>query len=174
MFAISCKLSALYLEQERRLKHKIFGRLFIALPSLEELDRMAGRCAVAGVAAFTFSLACGAYLARMTSALDPAWLVRPKILAALITWLVFAAALALRAVRKRGGKTSACILISGFVAVLATLALSHPWIGEPARPPERREEGTGIGLSPNTKSATASATPAGDTAAGPVRQEGRQ
>ncbi|MCX7806410.1 MAG: cytochrome c biogenesis protein [Planctomycetota bacterium] len=126
LFTVACMLAVLYIEQERRLKRKLFGALFRIMPSLEETDRLGGRAAVAGLAAFSVSLACGAYLAWKTSALGSAWLFKPKIAAAVATWVVFAAAIVLRILRGRGGRTAAWIVIAGLALVLLTLLISHP------------------------------------------------
>jgi HemX protein len=120
--AVAFAAGLLYLLQFRELKGKRFGRMFRFLPSLGTLDRLGRRALRMGFSALTAALLLGW-----------AWTVRfqhsfavsdPEVIWSLLTWVVFACALAVR----RGGverdRRGALASVIGFVVVVvAYLAL---------------------------------------------------
>jgi len=58
-FSLSFLISLHYLAQARQLKRKNFGRLFQALPSLDELDTVSFRCVSVGFPVYTAAIILG-------------------------------------------------------------------------------------------------------------------
>ncbi|HEY8470410.1 MAG TPA: cytochrome c biogenesis protein CcsA [Longimicrobiales bacterium] len=120
--AVAFAAGLLYLLQFRELKGKRFGRMFRFFPSLGTLDRLGRRALGIGFSALSAALLLGW-----------AWTVRfrrsfavsdPEVIWGLLTWVVFACALAAR----RGGverdRRGALASVIGFVVVVvAYLAL---------------------------------------------------
>jgi len=123
-FLSACAISILYLRAERLLKHKLFGAVFYGIPSLERLERTAGRCVWLGFGFFTTSLLLGGYLAHAHDA--SSWALRPKMLAAEITWLVFLVLLVGRLAGRLIGRLAAQTVLVGAALVALTIVLSHP------------------------------------------------
>ncbi|HYG78403.1 MAG TPA: cytochrome c biogenesis protein CcsA [Planctomycetota bacterium] len=124
LFLTACGASVLYLEQTRLLKRKMFNVIFRDLPSLERLERLEILCAWLGLAAFTVAIATGAIMANELN--RPFWL-QPKMIATELTWLIFAALLVGRAVRRLNGRSAAKFVLAGAALVLCTFLLSHPF-----------------------------------------------
>lgn len=117
-FTLAAALSALYLWQERRLKRREASILRRPAPSLATLDRLAGRTAVVSVPALTLGIAVGGVrLASEHRSVDA------LVVATLVTWVVWAAYLVLRA-RGATGRRSAYVALAGFaLVVVVRLAL---------------------------------------------------
>jgi ABC-type uncharacterized transport system permease subunit len=123
-FLSACAISILYLRAEWLLKHKVFGAVLQGMPSLERLERTAGRCVWAGFALFSVALAQGAYLAHTFNV--SSWFLHPKMLAAEITWLVFLVLVVGRLARRLIGRLAAQTVLVGAALVGFTILLSHP------------------------------------------------
>lgn len=134
-FLTACAISILYLRAEWLLKHKLFGAVFRGIPSLERLERTAGRCVWAGFGFFTVALALGLYLAR-ANRID-GWLLQPKMLAAEITWIVFLILLVGRATGRLIGRMAAQTALVGAVLIALTIVLGHPYQSASSEPPDR-------------------------------------
>jgi ABC-type uncharacterized transport system permease subunit len=123
-FLSACGISILYLRAERLLKHKLFGAVFHGIPSLERLERTAGRCIWAGFCFFTIALVLGGYLAHAHGVAS--WFLKPKMLAAEITWLVFLVLIIGRAAGRLIGRLAAQTVLVGAALVALTIVLGHP------------------------------------------------
>ena len=123
-FLSACAISILYLRAERLLKHKLFGAVFHGIPSLERLERTAGRCVLAGFGFFTLALVLGGYLAHAHGV--SSWFLHPKMLAAEITWLVFLTLIVGRATGRLIGRLAAQSVLVGAALVALTIVLGHP------------------------------------------------
>lgn len=123
-FLTACATSILYLRAEWLLKHKVFGVVLQGIPSLERLERTAGRCVWAGFAFFSVALVQGGYMAHVFSV--SSWFLHPKMLAAEITWLVFLILIIGRLSRRMRGRLAAQTVLVGAALVALTIMLSHP------------------------------------------------
>ena len=121
-FTLAAALSALYLWQERRIKSRAATILRRPAPSLAVLDRLAVRTVLVSVPALTLGLAVG--LARLVSRGDR---VDALVVATAVTWVVWTAYLAVRAVGW-SGRRAAYLALAGFALVIVArvaLAGSH-------------------------------------------------
>ncbi len=118
-FTLAAALSALYLWQERRLKRRETTILRRPAPSLATLDALAGRTVLYSLPALTLGIAVG--VARLVSNGDR---VDALVVATVVTWLVWASYLALRATRGLSGRRAAYLALAGFtLVILVRLAL---------------------------------------------------
>lgn len=112
-FTLAASISALYLWQERRLKRREATILRRPAPSLATLDRLAARTAVFSLPALTLGIAVGA--ARLVSKHDN---VDALVAVTVVTWLVWAAYVVLRAVNGWTGRRAAYVALAGFALVI--------------------------------------------------------
>jgi HemX protein len=106
----------MYLLQFRELKNKRFGAVFRFFPPLDTLDRIGKVSLIAGMAFLTVALALGwAWTERFGR---PMSMANPKVVWGVITWLVFAAALASRAGGGRRARRAAMASVVGFAVVV--------------------------------------------------------
>ena len=112
-FTLAAGLSGLYLWQERRLKRREATILRRPAPSLATLDRLASRTVAFSVPALTLGIAVG--IVRLVTNGDR---VDALVAATLVTWLVWAAYLLLRATRGWMGRRAAYLALAGFVLVI--------------------------------------------------------
>jgi HemX protein len=108
----------MYLLQFRQLKGKRFGAMFRFFPPLDTLDRTGRRALLAGLPFLTVSLLLGwAWAERFGPAIGPG---NPKVVWGVITWLVFAGALAARTGGGAGpARRGAMASVVGFAVVVA-------------------------------------------------------
>ena len=127
-FALACVISITYLLLFRELKRKQPGVFFARLPPLRSLDVMNVRAVTIGLAFLTISVLIGVVWigeARSYAPDDPR--VRqmsigdPKILLAMVTWLVYAFQLYARQVLGWGGRRAAWLSAAGFASILVNL-----------------------------------------------------
>lgn len=121
IFALASALSAIYLAEDRALKHKNFDALSFrdrGTP-LESLDRLSHRLVWLGFPIFTVALVLGTvWTARLGENL-----VRIEYALAAVTWVVFAALLVARQIFGWRGRRAARLTLEGFAAGLAVLAI---------------------------------------------------
>jgi ABC-type uncharacterized transport system permease subunit len=117
-FTLAAALSALFLWQERRLKHGAEGLLRLGAPSLVTLDALAGRTAAIGLALFSVGLAAGFARLDRTS-FDAAMAL------AVATWLLYALFVLVRYGAGWSGRRSSVLVIFGYLLVVA-VALDLP------------------------------------------------
>lgn len=127
--ALASGAGLLYLLQLRELKDKRFGRVFRFLPSLDTLEDVGRRSLVVGLISLTLGLALAwAWTVHFQGSLQ---LGEPKVVWAVGTWLVMAAALGLRGGGPRRERWGAALSVGGFVlVVVAYLVLRVGMIGE--------------------------------------------
>jgi ABC-type transport system involved in cytochrome c biogenesis permease subunit len=127
-FALACVVSVTYLLLFRELKRKQPGLFFARLPPLRALDLMNIRAVTIAMFFFTVSLLIGviwigearvyapndARLAQMS-------LGDPKILIAVISWLLYAFQIFARQVIGWGGRRAAWLSVLGFASILVNL-----------------------------------------------------
>jgi ABC-type uncharacterized transport system permease subunit len=112
-FTLAAGLSGLYLWQERRLKRREATILRRPAPSLATLDRLASRTVAFSLPALTLGIAVG--IVRLVTNGDR---VDALVAATLVTWLVWAAYLLLRATRGWMGRRAAYLALAGFALVI--------------------------------------------------------
>jgi ABC-type uncharacterized transport system permease subunit len=117
-FAVAAAMAALYVFEDRRLKRHDAGVLRLRLPSLEALDRLAARAALAGLLLLSAGIVVG--LAWLdVNGLDAAMTV-----AALI-WVVYAIALVVRWEAGVRGRRFARLVLACALLVVVVLPLTH-------------------------------------------------
>ena len=110
---LAAGLAALYLWQERLLKHRSSAILRFRAPSLAGLDDLAGRTIAVALPVLTLGMAAG--FARVRDRSDFDLLIGLTV----VTWLVFGAYLALRYRWGWRGRRAAYVVLFGFVLVIA-------------------------------------------------------
>jgi ABC-type transport system involved in cytochrome c biogenesis permease subunit len=94
LFSIAFAAAGMYLLQEREVKGKRFGALFLRLPSLDSLDRMVQRLVRAGFVVYTVALVAGTITA--SAVWKSAWSWDPQQVASLVIWILYGALVQLR------------------------------------------------------------------------------
>lgn len=117
-FTVAAAMAALYVFEEGRLKRRDAGVLRLRLPSLEALDRLGARAALAGLALLTAGIAVGIAWLEVDG-LDAAMTV------AVLIWVLYALALAVRWEAGVRGRRFARLLLAGLVLVAVVLPLTH-------------------------------------------------
>ena len=117
VLAFGC--AGLYLTQHRMLKRKRVGGLFGRLPPLASVDHLAFTLVAFAFPLLTVGLAAGA-IAAMTGGPHGPWLADQKVLASVVTWLVYGAYLALHIVAHWRGPRANYLLLGGLLAALIT------------------------------------------------------
>ncbi|HSU13368.1 cytochrome C assembly family protein [Longimicrobium sp.] len=106
----------MYLIQFRELKSKRFGAIFRFFPPLDTLDRIGRGGLIAGMSFLTLALLVGwAWTERFGHPMSPG---NPKVVWGILSWLVFAAALASRAGGGRPARRAALASVVGFAVVI--------------------------------------------------------
>ncbi len=117
LLSLASVLAAAYLVQDRNLKHKLFGRVWERLPSLEKLDHHMGWLLGLG-----FLLLTGAILLGITQIWRHSggeeWLTDPKVGATAVTWILFAVLVHMRASAGRHGRSMAVVTVAGLLCLL--------------------------------------------------------
>ena len=121
VFALASALSAIYLLEERNLKKKKFDNLSFKLQDapLEALDRMSQRLVLAGFPVFTAAVVLGiAWVVQRHETM-----LRPEYPVAIITWLTYAALVAVRLGLGWRGRRTAYLSLAGFGSALLVLVI---------------------------------------------------
>lgn len=124
-FALAAVISITYLLQFKEIKAKHLGYFYTRLPSLQSLDVMNSRAAFIGWVCLTIGIGFGAVWAVQAQAIAPEdprvgamSILDPKILVALITWLVYSFQLVARRTLGWRGRRAAWLSAAGFAIVL--------------------------------------------------------
>ncbi|MEM5786296.1 MAG: cytochrome c biogenesis protein CcsA, partial [Syntrophobacteraceae bacterium] len=115
LFALAFSVGVMYLLQERHIKTKNFGFLYLRLPSLERLDTIAYYCLVAGFALMTGGLITG--FAYASIVWHSPWNWDPKEILSIATWIIYAVLVHERLAVGLRGRRAAWFAIFGFTAV---------------------------------------------------------
>jgi ABC-type uncharacterized transport system permease subunit len=121
-FTLAAALAALYLWQERQLKHRSSTVLRFRAPSLVTLESLAARTIAFALPVLTLGMAAGFARIRHGSDLDP------LIVLTVITWAVYGVFLALRFGAHWRGRRAAYLTLAGFALVVAlqlSLQMGH-------------------------------------------------
>ena len=112
-FALACIAGVMYLVQERQLKTHQLHSIFSHLPPLQELTTVMTRLLWWGFGLYTLGLASGFFV-------DQPW-PRVQIVGAICVWVLYAAILQARYLRRLSPKGVATLCIVGFSAALTLL-----------------------------------------------------
>jgi ABC-type uncharacterized transport system permease subunit len=118
-FVVGAGYAFLFLQLYRDLKAGRFSTFYGKLPPLEVLERMMIGALSVGFVTLTGAVVTGAIWAERLY--HDAWLRDPKILFTLATWVLYAAALLLRRLRRWQGRQTALASLAGFGAILFSL-----------------------------------------------------
>jgi len=117
-FTLAFCCAVIYLMQEHMLKTKHLTGLFNKLPPLEITDLLSYWLVAVGFVLLTLGLLTGALWAHIQW--DTHWADDPKVIASMITWLIYAIYLGLRSITGWSGRRMTYWLLAGFVAMLIT------------------------------------------------------
>jgi ABC-type uncharacterized transport system permease subunit len=117
-FVVAAGYAFLFLQLYRDLKAGRFSTFYGKLPPLEVLERMMLGALFVGFVALTGAVVTGAFWAQQHFA---SWWEDPKILFTCATWILYAAALLLRRLRRWQGRQTALASLTGFAAILFSL-----------------------------------------------------
>jgi cytochrome c-type biogenesis protein CcsB len=117
-FFLTFVASVMYLIQERQLKSKNPQQTYYRLPSLEVCDHLYFWSLKFGLPFLTVGILTGFVWAARTW--HGRWELDPKILAALITWLIYLFLFSARVSGSWPGRLSAYVAILGFAAIMVT------------------------------------------------------
>ena len=118
-FVVSAAYAFLFLQLYRDLKAGRFSTFYGKLPPLEVLEKMMIGAIWVGFVTLTGAVLTGAFWAERLYPKD--WLHDPKILATLLTWLIYGLALLLRRLRRWQGRQTALASLTGFGVILFSL-----------------------------------------------------
>ena len=117
-FFLTFVAAAMYLFQERELKSKKPRAFYYRLPSLEVCDELYSRSLIFGLPFLSLGILTGfVWASRMWKG---PWELDPKILASLLTWLVYLVLFSTRLSGAWRGRRSAYLAIFGFITILVT------------------------------------------------------
>ena len=117
-FALAFGSGIMYLMQERGLKSRRPGKIQERLPSLSELDGLLYGNLAIGFPLLTLGIILGVVWLHKVEGVFVKW--DPKIVASMVTWLVYAIILHSRLLTGWRGRRMAAMSILGFVLVLFT------------------------------------------------------
>ena len=124
-FAVAAVYGLLYLLQYRVIRGKRFGLLFRRLPSLDILDRMNTAAAWAGFLLLTVAIVAGSlWSSRIFGGVK----IDPKVLVAILTWVVYGLSLAGHHFTSWRGPRMAFSSVVGFVVVLFSMFAVNFWL----------------------------------------------
>jgi ABC-type uncharacterized transport system permease subunit len=124
LFTVAAGGSVIYLLVERQLKRHHLGQLGRRGPALSTLDTLNRRTIFLGFLIFTIAIATGAvFMARTGPATLVQLLSRPQNALSLLTWLLYAGLLVLRATAGVRGRRAALLTLCGFATTLAVLCI---------------------------------------------------
>jgi|GEM_PF-252269 len=117
-FFLTFVAAIMYLIQERELKSKRPRAFYYRLPSLEVCDELYLRSLIFGLPFLTLGILTG--LMRASHEWKGPWAFDPKILASLITWLIYLFLFSTRLSGSWRGRRSAYLAIFGFATMMVT------------------------------------------------------
>ncbi|MBN8556029.1 MAG: cytochrome c biogenesis protein CcsA [Deltaproteobacteria bacterium] len=117
LFCLAAASSIIYLVVESRLKHRQVSKFFARVPALPDIDKFLNELLSVGFALLSLGMLLGFFFAR--EYWSPGWILDPKVLFCLLTWLVFAFILIFRIVSKSfRGRRSSQATVLGFVLIV--------------------------------------------------------
>jgi cytochrome c-type biogenesis protein CcsB len=126
-FFLTFVAALMYLIRSRELKSKNPQAFYFRLPPLDTCDQLYYRSLILGLPFLSLGILMGFVYASRTW--TGPWELDPKILASLVTWLIYLVLFATRLSGNWGGRRSAALAIFGFAAVLVTFLGISMWSG---------------------------------------------
>ena len=123
MFLVSFGASLMYLIQNRNLKKKSFGGWYSRLPSLQDLEYIAGIGILGGFPMLTAGLLVGFYWAANLWN-NSAWFFDPKIIWSLVVWMLYAYVFYCKISEKLKGKRFINLVVLGFIFVILSFFIT--------------------------------------------------
>jgi len=117
-FLLTFVAAVMYLIQERELKSKKPRAFYYRLPSLEVCDELYSRSLIAGLPFLTLGILMGFVWASRTW--KGPWELDPKILASMLTWLIYLVLFSARLSGLWRGRRSAYVAVFGFALMMVT------------------------------------------------------
>jgi cytochrome c-type biogenesis protein CcsB len=117
-FFLTFVAAVMYLMQEKELKSRIPRAFYYRLPSLELCDELYYRSLLFGLPLLTIGILTGFIWASRTW--KGPWEFDPKILASLLTWLIYLVLFSTRMSGAWRGRRAAYVAIFGFAAIMVT------------------------------------------------------
>ncbi len=117
-FLLTFVAAVMYLIQERELKSKKPRAFYYRLPSLELCDELYSKALMLGLPFLTLGLFTG-FIGASQTWRGP-WELDPKILASMVTWLIYLVLFSTRLSGLWRGRRSAYVAVFGFAAMMAT------------------------------------------------------
>jgi ABC-type transport system involved in cytochrome c biogenesis permease subunit len=127
----------MYLFQERELKSKQPRAFYYRLPSLKICEELYYRSLLFGLPLLSLGILTGFVWASRTW--RGPWEFDPKILAAMVTWLIYLVLFSMRVSGGWHGRRAAYVAIFGFAAILVTFVGVSLLSGEHGYIPKLRE-----------------------------------
>ncbi|MCE5335197.1 MAG: cytochrome c biogenesis protein CcsA [Desulfobacteraceae bacterium] len=118
LFALAFSVAIMYLLQERHIKRKNFGFLYMRLPPLERLDSIGHLCLIIGFPLMTGGLVAG--FAYASIVWQSPWNWDPKEILSIVTWIIYAVLVHERLAVGWRGRRAAWLAIFGFSVILLT------------------------------------------------------
>jgi len=117
-FLLTFVAAVMYLFQERELKSKKPRSFYYRLPSLELCDELYSRSLMAGLPFLTLGILTG--FVRASRTWEGPWELDPKILASMVTWVIYLVLFSTRLSGLWRGRRSAYVAVFGFAAMMVT------------------------------------------------------
>jgi len=117
-FSLTFVAAVMYLIQESQLKSKKLKAIYYRLPPLEVCDELYYRSLLFGLPFLTLGILTGFVWASRTW--KGPWEFDPKIMAAMITWLIYLVLFSTRLSGAWRGRRGAYVAIFGFAAIMVT------------------------------------------------------
>lgn len=116
---------ALYLMLYRAMNKNTYGSIFQELPSLARLERFGIRASAVGFIFLSISIVFGVLLINKSMPLSEgtSYLLDPKTIATILTWLVFGITLVIRRFAKVEGRKLVIFWMSGFALTLVSMTI---------------------------------------------------
>lgn len=124
-FALAAVYGVLYLLQYRAIRKQKFGLVFRRLPSLDILDHMNYYAAAVGFALLTLAIVAGAvWSAQIYGSIK----IDPKVMVAILTWVVYGISLGGRHLISWQGPRMASSSVVGFLVILFSMFAVNFWL----------------------------------------------
>jgi ABC-type uncharacterized transport system permease subunit len=124
-FALAAVYGVLYLLQYRAIRKQKFGLVFRRLPSLDILDRMNYYASAAGFALLTLAIVAGGV---WSSQIYGSVKIDPKVMVAILTWVVYGVSLGGRHLVSWQGPRMASSSVVGFLVILFSMFAVNFWL----------------------------------------------
>ncbi|KAA0259497.1 hypothetical protein FHQ18_01070 [Deferribacter autotrophicus] len=118
LFFLSAITGLIYFLQERQIKRKHFGLIFNRFPPLETINKLNNITLLSGFAFYTIGVISGFLWALSLQNISIT--THPKIIFALISWIIFGIIILLKFIRGLSPKSGALWSIIGFISLIIT------------------------------------------------------